>query len=50
VFTGARRVWFLGSRLRPGEEAMIRARLATHGRTVREERRDRAVLLLVEPP
>jgi len=50
AFTGARRVWFLGSRLRPDEEPMIRARLATRGRIVREERRERALLLLVEPP
>jgi hypothetical protein len=50
VFSGARRVWFLGSRLRPGEEAAIRAQLAMHGRIVRDERRERAVLLLVEPP
>lgn len=49
AFTGARRVWFLGSRFRPGDEALIRSRLATRGRIVREDHGERALLLLLEP-
>jgi hypothetical protein len=49
AFTGARRVWFLGSRFRPGDEAQIRSQLVTRGRIVREDRGERALLLLVEP-
>jgi hypothetical protein len=48
AFTGTRRVWFLGSRFKPGDEALLRARLTTKGRVVREEHRDRALLLLLE--
>ena len=50
AFTGTRRVWFLGSRFKPGDEMLLRARLATKGRVVREEHRERALLLLLEPP
>jgi hypothetical protein len=39
---------FLGSRFKPGDEALLRARLATKGRVVREEHRERALLLLLE--
>ena len=48
AFTGARRVWFLGSRFKPGDEELLRTRLATKGRVVREQRRERALLLLLE--
>jgi hypothetical protein len=49
AFAGARRVWFLGSRFRPGDEALIRTRLATRARIVREDHAERALMLLLQP-
>ena len=47
AFTGRERVWFIGSRLRPGDELRIRQQLAAVGVTLVEMRRARALLLLV---
>jgi len=49
ALAGAPRVWFVGSRLVPGDEAHILRALAVGGRIVRQERRPRALLALVEP-
>ena len=49
AFTGARRVWFVGSRFRHGDEALILSALATRGHVLRLERRSRAILVLLEP-
>ena len=46
--TGHARIWFLGSRLREGDEPRIRHALTARGRLVREATRPRALLLLVE--
>ncbi len=49
AFAGARRVWFVGSRFRGADEAVMLTALARHGRMVRLERRERALLVLLEP-
>ena len=49
ALAGAPRVWFVGSRLVPGDEVHILTTLAAGGRIVRQERRPRALLAVVEP-
>jgi hypothetical protein len=49
AFAGAPRVWFVGSRLVPSDEVHILRALAAGGRILRQERRPRALLVLVEP-
>lgn len=49
ALAGGTRVWFVASRLSPGDEEHILTALAAGGRIVRQERRPHAVLALVEP-
>src|SRR5262245_47056427 len=48
ALSGGSRVWFVGSRMSPADEAHILAALAAGGHIVREERRPSALLALVE--
>ena len=48
ALAGGSRVWFVGSRLWPADEEHILVALAAGGHIVREERRPRALLALVE--
>jgi hypothetical protein len=49
AFDGAARVWFVGSRFGAGDEVAIGQALTKRGHVVREEHRDGALLLLLEP-
>jgi hypothetical protein len=48
AMAGASRVWVVGSRFAFGDEQRLRAALAPYGQIVQEERRARALLLLIE--